>query len=81
MFEDLTNKEKKELLSLEQKELQQNKKRYNKIQAEYNAYHKAHPNLQYTEYGEDDESIAYALEMINLEIRIETQTKHIQELS
>jgi hypothetical protein len=49
------------------------------VQELYNAYHNEHPNLAYSENGEDTVSVGYALRLCDLEIEIEHLEKDIKD--
>ena len=59
--------------------LEECKNEHRNVQELYNAYHNEHPNLAYSENGEDTVSVGYALRLCDLEIEIEHLEKDIKD--
>ena len=59
--------------------LEECKNEHRNVQEVYNAYHNEHLNLAYSENGEDNISVGYALRLCDLEIEIEQLEKDIKD--
>ena len=72
-------KERDNFFKLLKSRLEECKNEHRNVQELYNAYHNEHPNLAYSENGEDAVSVGYALRLYNLEIEIEHLEKDIKD--